>query len=134
MSSRRSRSGGTKIGITFRRKYRSSRNRPARISACRSLFVAARTRASTVMRVGAADRLHRLFLEDAQHLGLRLEAHVADLVEEDRPAVGDLELAAPVGHRAGERAAHVAEELALDQLLGNGRAVHLDERRRCGGG
>ena len=51
MSSWRSRSGGTKIGITFRRKYRSSRKRPARISACRSLLVAASTRASTLIRV-----------------------------------------------------------------------------------
>ena len=30
--------------------------------------------------------------------------------------------------RAGERALHVAEQLALDQLLGDRRAVHLDER------
>ena len=31
------------------------------------------------------------------------------------------------GHRAGEGAALVAEELGLDQLLGDGRAVDLDE-------
>ena len=130
MSSCRSRSGGTKIGMTFSRKYRSSRKWPALISACRSLLVAASTRASTVIRAGAADRLHRLLLQHAQHLGLRLQAHVADFVEEDRAAVGDLELAPPVVDRAGEGAAHVAEQLAFDQLLGNGRAVHLDERRR----
>ncbi len=47
MSASRSRSGGTKIGMTLRRKYRSSRNRPARISVGRSLFVAAMTRTST---------------------------------------------------------------------------------------
>jgi hypothetical protein len=39
-------------------------------------------------------------------------------VEEDRAAVGDLELAAAVGHSASERAAHVPEQLAFDQLLG----------------
>ena len=44
------------------------------------------------------------------------------------PAVGDLELAAPVGDRARERAPDVAEQLALDQLLGNRRAVDFDER------
>ena len=77
----------------------------------------------------SADRLHRLFLQDAQHLGLRLQAHVADLVEEDRAAVGDLELAAPIGDGAGERAAHVAEQLAFDQLFRNGGAVDLDEGR-----
>ena len=86
------------------------------------------------MRVDPPTGLHHLLLQHAQHLGLRLQAHVADLVEEDRAAVRQLELAAAVGHGAGERAAHVAEQLALDQLLGNRRAVHLDERRRCGGG
>ncbi len=49
MSSSRSRSGGTEIGITLRRKYRSSRNRPAEISSSRSLFVAAITRTSTLI-------------------------------------------------------------------------------------
>ena len=48
----------------------------------------------------AAHRLHRLLLQDPQHLGLRLQAHVADLVEENRAAVGDLELAAAIGDRA----------------------------------
>ena len=124
----RSRSGGTKIGTTFSRKYRSSRNRPARTSAGRSLLVAATTRTSTLIRGVPADRLDDLLLQHAQHLGLRLQAHVADLVEEDRAAVGRLEHAAPLGHRAGERAALVAEQLALDQLLGNRRAVDLDER------
>ena len=62
--------------------------------------MAAITRTSTFTLVGAADRLDHLFLERAQHLGLRLQAHVADLVEEERPAVGQLELAAPVRRRA----------------------------------
>ena len=48
MSSRRSRSGGTRNGITFRRKNRSSRKAPLRISSSRFLLVAAMTRTSTV--------------------------------------------------------------------------------------
>ena len=44
------------------------------------------------------------------------------------PPCGQLELAALLGHRAGERALLVAEQLGLDQLLGDRRAVHLDER------
>ena len=128
MSSRRSRSGGTEIGTTFSRKYRSSRNRPALISAGRSLLVAASDARVHPDARRSADGLHHLLLQHAQHLGLRLQAHVADLVEEDRAAVRQLELAAPICHGAGERAAHVPEELALDQLLGNGRAVDLDER------
>ena len=67
------------------------------------------------------------FLQHAQHLGLRLRAHVADFVEEDRAAVGLLELADLLLGRAGERALLVAEQLRLDQLLGNRGAVHLHE-------
>ena len=134
MSSCRSRSGGTKIGITLRRKYRSSRNRP-RADLGRQVLVRRRDHPHVDLDARrAADRLDRLLLQHAQHLGLRLQAHVADLVEEDRAAVGDLELAAAIGDRAGERAAHVAEQLALDQLLRNRRAVDLDERRRRAGG
>ena len=69
-----------------------------------------------------------LLLQRAQHLGLRLQAHVGDLVEEDRAAVGGLEAAAPIADRAGEGALHVAEQLALDQLFGDRGAVDLDER------
>ena len=76
----------------------------------------------------AADALHHLFLQHAQHLRLRLQAHVGDLVEEDRAAVGLLEASRLVGDRAGERAAHVAEQLRLDQLFRNRGAVHFDER------
>jgi hypothetical protein len=93
MSSRRSRSGGTKIGITFRRKNRSSRKRPAR-SRPRDPCWSRRDAHVDLDRLRAADRLHRLLLQHAQHLGLRLQAHVADLVEEERAAVGQLELAA----------------------------------------
>src|SRR5439155_2580690 len=78
-----------------------------------------------------ADALHLLLLDRAQELGLGLERHVADLVEEERAAVRGLELALAPGDRAGERAPLVAEELALDQLLAERRAVHLDQRLRA---
>src|SRR5205085_8868500 len=74
-----------------------------------------------------AEALDFAFLEHAQDLGLRLRAHVADLVEEDRAAVALLELADLLLRCAGERSLLVAEELRLDQLLGNRRAVHLHE-------
>ena len=41
---------------------------------------------------------------------------IADFVEEDGAAVGELELAAAQRRRTGERALLVAEQLALDQL------------------
>ena len=79
---------------------------------------------------GRADRLDFPFLQHAQHLGLRAQRHVADLVEEDRAAVRGDELAGLFADRAGERSLLMPEQLRLDQLLGDGRAVDLDERLR----
>src|SRR5205823_7997903 len=62
------------------------------------------------------------------HLGLRTRRHVANLVEKNGAAVRQLEFAAARLGGAGERALFVAEQLALDQLLRDGRAVDLDER------
>ena len=81
-------------------------------------------------RLLAAEPLHLAVLQHAQQLGLRRLVQVADLVEEDCAAVGQLELAAPHAGGAGECAALVAEQLALDQLGGNRRAVDFDERAR----
>ena len=85
------------------------------------------TRTSTLIVRADPEALDLALLQHAQHLGLRLGAHVADFVEEDRAAVGLLELADLLLGRAGERALFVAEQLRLDQLLGNRRAVDLDE-------
>src|SRR5438876_2551035 len=84
-------------------------------------------------RAVAADPLELALLQNAQDLGLRLRPHVADLVEEERPAVGDLELALARRDRPREGALLVTEELALDQLARERRAVHLDERLRAPG-
>ena len=89
-------------------------------------------------RLLRADALDLALLQHPQHLGLGAQAHVADLVEEDRALVGQLELADLLLGRPGERALLVAEQLALDQLLGDRGAVHLDERlvpagSSCGG-
>ena len=54
--------------------------------------------------------------------------HVADLVEEQRAALRGLEQAAAVGDRAGERALLVAEQLGLEQALGDRAAVDRHER------
>ena len=70
-----------------------------------------------------------VLLERPQHLGLGRERHVADLVHEERAAVGLLEFALALLDGRREGAPLVAEEFALDQLGGDGRAVHLDERR-----
>ena len=69
-----------------------------------------------------------MLLQHAQDLGLRALAHVADLVEEERAAVGLLEPADALLVRARERALLVAEQLGLEQVLLQRRAVDLDER------
>jgi hypothetical protein len=87
-------------------------------------------------RLRAADALEGLPLQDAQQLGLDLEVDVADLVEEQRAAVGLLEPPDAVAVGAGEGPLDVAEQLALQQALRQGRAVDLDERAagaRAGG-
>src|SRR5262249_23590445 len=68
------------------------------------------------------------FLNGAQQLRLQVEPKVADLVEEERPVRGQLELADLLAMRAGEGAPLVPEERALCELAWNGREVDGDER------
>src|SRR5262249_43974675 len=64
-----------------------------------------------------------LLLQDAQELLLHVEVHLADLVEEERAPRRDLEETLLVLVGAGERAFRVAEELALEERLGDRAAV-----------
>jgi len=70
-----------------------------------------------VVRSAVFDRARRskpldfAFLQDAQHLGLRLGRHVADFVQKDGALVGLLELADLFFSRARKRALFVAEQL-----------------------
>jgi len=77
----------------------------------------------------AAHPLEGLLLKDAQDLGLGLQAHVTDLVKKQRALVGHFKPARPRGFGAGERALFMPEQLAFDQFLGNGGAVHRDHGR-----
>ncbi len=74
-----------------------------------------------------ADRHDLAGLQDPQELRLRLERHVADLVEEQRPAVRRTHEARLVAIRAREGPALVPEELALEEGLRDGGAVDGDE-------
>src|SRR5438876_2269562 len=80
------------------------------------------------LRTRATEPLELPLLEHPQQLRLQLERDVADLVEEERSAVGQLETADPLRDGPGESAALVAEELALEQPRRDGGAVDLDER------
>src|SRR5205085_1909885 len=62
---------------------------------------------------GRPDALELAGLEDAQQLRLLRQRQVADLVEKQRAALGQLEPAHTVRFRIRECAPHMAEELAL---------------------
>src|SRR5688572_7908187 len=62
-------------------------------------------------------------LEHAQELGLRGKRHVADFVEQECPVIGGLYQTELVAVGTGEGTLLVAEELALDQVLGQRGAV-----------
>ena len=83
-----------------------------------------------VLRLDRAHGQELALLQDAQELRLGLDRHRADLVEEDRALVGGLEQALLVGDRAGERAAHVAEEVRLEEVGRERAGVNGDERAR----
>ena len=67
-------------------------------------LVAAMTRTSTCAGSRPPTRPDLALLQHAQELGLEVERQVADLVEEERAAVGQLEQAGPVARGAGEGA------------------------------
>ena len=81
-------------------------------------------------RVRVADALELALLQHAQQLRLQRRAHRPDLVEEQRALVRLLEASLARADGAGERAAHVAEELRFEQRLGNRAAVERDEAVR----
>ena len=68
-------------------------------------------------------------LQGPQHLCLRRQRHVADLVHEERSAARLFEFALALFDGRGEGSPLVAEQFAFDQFGGNGRAVDLNERR-----
>jgi hypothetical protein len=83
-------------------------------------------RKSTGTCARAAQPPHLAVLQHAEELGLQVHRHLGDLVEQHRALVGFLEETGLVGGGAGEGALHVAEELGLDEVLGERGAVDLD--------
>ena len=79
-------------------------------------------------RLGAAHPEEGAALEHPQQLDLGGGRDLADLVEEDGAGVGQLEPAQPPLGGAGEGALLVAEQLALEQGVGQRGAVDGDER------
>src|SRR5690606_19762978 len=75
----------------------------------------------------AADRTNGPLLQDPQQLDLGGRIELADLVQEQRAALGDVEHAPPIAGGSGERPLDVTEQLGLHQLLGDRPAVDRHE-------
>ena len=78
-------------------------------------------------RAALADGGVLTLLEQAEELHLGGQRELADFVEEQRPALGRRDDSTTSRVGAGERAAGVPEELALDELERNRAAVDRDE-------
>jgi hypothetical protein len=78
----------------------------------------------------APRRRTRKVLQHAQQLGLQRQVELADLVQEQRAAVGGLDQADLARLRVGEGALLMAEQLALDQVRRQRGAVDFHERGR----
>ena len=88
------------------------------------------SRTSAVRSDSEPEALELAVLDRAQDLALSRQAEVGDLVEEQRPSVGELEFPLHPLIGAGERAPLVAEQLAVEQRLAQRRGVERDERLR----
>ena len=76
----------------------------------------------------AADAVKLALFEQAQELCLESRSEIADLVQKKRALAGSFGIAEVTRLRTGERAAFVTENFGLEQVRGNGRAVHGHER------
>ena len=83
-----------------------------------------------VHRLGActAQSSNRPVLQDCEQFGLEALGQEPDLVEEECAPVGGLEQASLGLVSIGESAPLEAEQLGLEERLGNGGAVDADER------
>ena len=77
----------------------------------------------------AADPVELAVRQHPQQARLHVERHIADLVEEQRAAVGLFKASLTDLVRTGEGAFLVAKQLRLDQVFGDGCHVQGDERR-----
>ena len=77
----------------------------------------------------ATDALEGALLQHAQQLDLHGQRHVADFIEEQGAALGQLEAADAAGDRTSEGALLVAEQFAFQQLGRNRPAVDRHEGR-----
>ena len=75
----------------------------------------------------SAEPLKRAVLQNPQQFDLDMQRDFPDLIKKDRSAFRQFEPPLAHLHRAGERAAFVAEEFALQQIFRQGRTVNRDK-------
>ena len=63
-----------------------------------------------------------------QQLGLQCGMHLADFIQEDRAGICQIELAQLLPVRPGKGSLLIAKQLAFQQFVRNGSAIHFDER------
>ncbi|OQA26793.1 MAG: hypothetical protein BWY59_01262 [Verrucomicrobia bacterium ADurb.Bin345] len=93
--------------------------------------VAVRGRQHAHVHLARLRRPHALdhaVLEHPEQFRLAFDLHVADFVQKNGAAVGDLEFALAACFRARERPFFVPEQLAFHQGVGNRRAIDHDKR------
>ena len=109
--------------------------RGSRATASASGRLVAATMRTSIARVRVfAEPADLALLQHAKQLGLCPRRQLADLVEKQRAAVRLLEEPDARPNRARERAPRVAEQLGLDQLVGERGAVDRAERGGPGAG
>ena len=127
-SSGRSRSGGSTMRTTARRKNRSARKRPWFTSARRSRLVAAMTRTSTGRYALVPDARTWRFSSTRSSFGCSSSGSSPISSRKMVPPAASSNAPRPARLRAGERALLVAEQLALEQV-GRDRAAVDDHER-----
>src|SRR4029077_9314028 len=76
----------------------------------------------------APDTRHRPILQHAQQLALQGQAQGGDLVQKQRPRMGEFDVSGPRRSRVRECTLLVPEQLGLDQVLGQGCTIDTYER------
>jgi hypothetical protein len=103
---------------------------PSATAACRSRFGRGNHADVHAERPAATDPLELALLQHAQQHDLSLGRQLADLVEENRAAVGQLEATQAPLESSGERTLLVAEQLRRDERRRNRGTIHRDEGPR----
>ena len=80
------------------------------------------------LRAIAAHALEAALLQHPQQLDLHRQRHIADFIEEQGAAGGQLEAALARADRPRESAFFVPEQFGLQQLAGYGAAIYRHER------